>query len=156
MTDLPKHHKVHDFLKRHPMGVLSTVSPGGEPWGAAIYYVADQDFNFYFVTRAETSKFQNLDATPLAALTVADPVSQITVQAAGTVSKVPVRDYADIVYNRLAKLRPKDDLHWSPPLSKLHEGNYMPLCLTPSKLHYADYKHVKQDIHADYIESIIP
>lgn len=157
MSDTPpKHTKVHDFLRHHPMGVLSTVTADGEPWGAAIYYVADENFNFYFVTRVGTSKYHNLDKTPLAALTVADAASQTTVQAMGTVSKVPVKDYADIVFDKLAKLRPKDDLHWSPPLSKLHEGNYMPLRLTPSKLNYADYKHIKHDTHADYIEQIIP
>ncbi len=151
-----KYHKVHDFLKHHPMGVLSTVSPDGAPWAAAIYYVADEDFNFYFVTRAETSKYHNLEKTPLAALTVADAASQKTVQVAGSVTKVPVKDYTDIVFNKLAKLRPKDDLHWSPPLSKLHKGNYIPLLLTPSRLLYADYKHVRRDPKADYIEQIIP
>ena len=151
-----KYQKVHAFLRQHQMGVLSTVSEDGMPWGAAIYYVADEGFNFYFVTRAETFKYQNLDKNPYAALTVADADSQTTVQASGMVTRVPVEDYADIVFDKLAKLRPKDDPHWSPPLSKLHAGNYIPLCLTPSKLNYANYKDRKADIHAEYIEQIIP
>lgn len=155
-TSPHSHQKVHDFLKQHPMGVLSTVSVDGNPWGAAIYYVADEDFNFYFVTRVETFKYQNLDKHPKAALTVADADSQTTVQATGIISKVPVKDYMDIVFNKLAKVRPRDDLHWAPPIEKIHAGNYMPLYLTPTKLQYADYKQRKSDIHADYIEKIIP
>lgn len=156
MSDEPhRHHKVHTFLRQHTMGVLSTVSQDGKPWGAAIYYVADENFNFYFVTRTETAKYQNLDSNPHAALTVADPATRTTVQAAGAISRVPVEDYMDIVFHKLADIRPKNDPHWSPPLDKLQEGDYMPLRLTPTKLHYADYSQVKSDPHADYIERII-
>lgn len=138
------------------MGVLSTVSADGEPWGAAIYYVADEDFTFYFVTRVETFKYQNLDKNPHAALTIADADAQTTVQASGLVTKLPPEEYVEIVFNKLGKIRPKGDPHWSPPLAKLHKGNYMPLQLLPTKLQYANYKDAKSDIHADYIEKIIP
>ncbi len=151
-----KHQDVHAFLRHHPMGVLSTVDSDGKPWGAAIYYVADEDFNFYFVTRVETFKYQNLDKSPFAALTIADADSQTTVQANGNISKVPVKDYMDIVFTKLAKIGPKDDPHWAPPLSKIQAGNYMPLCLAPTKLQYANYKEHKTGVHADYIEKIIP
>jgi len=157
MTDEPAHphQKVHAFLRHHPMGVLSTVSVDGTPWGAAVYYVADEDFNFYFVTRAETIKYQNLDQNPVAALTIADADSQTTVQLSGRISKVPVHDYMDVFFDKLAKLRPEGQHHWAPPLEKIHKGNYMPLRLTPTRLQFADYKDIKSDIHADYIELII-
>lgn len=155
MTDSHKHQKVHTFLRHHRMGVLSTVGPDGTPWGAAVYFVADEDFRFYFVTRAGTLKYQNIDNSPLAAFTVADAESQTTVQASGTVTQVPVKEYADVVFNKLAKVRPKDDPAWAPPIDKLREGNYVPLCLTPSKLQYADYGHVKPEMDADYIENVI-
>ena len=137
------------------MGILSTVSAEGRPWGSAIYYVTDEDFTFYFVTREGTFKYHNLDQQSHAALTVADPDTQVTVQAAGIVSKVPVEEYMDVVFHKLASLRPKGDPHWSPPIEKLKAGNYVPLRLTPSKLQYADYGQLKSDPHVDYIERII-
>jgi uncharacterized pyridoxamine 5'-phosphate oxidase family protein len=149
------HQKIHDFLKQHPMGILSTVSADGTPWGAAIYYVSDDDFNFFFVTKMKTLKYQNLDNNPLAALTIADPETQITVQAMGKISRLPIKDYADVIFAKLAKIKPKDDHTWVPPITKVHEGDYIPLRLTPSKLQFADYKAVKSDIHASYIEKII-
>lgn len=138
------------------MGVLSTVAADGTPWGAAIYYVSDEDFNFYFITRAETFKYQNLDKHPVAAITIADNDSQTTVQASGKITPIPPKDYMDIVFTKLTKARePKNDSHWIQPLEKLHAGNYMPLRLTPTKLQYADYKHRKADLDADYIEQIV-
>ena len=157
MTNQPTHthQKVHAFLKHHPMAVLSTVSHDGTPWGSAVYYIADEDFNFYFVTRVETFKYENLDKNPLAALTIADKDTQTTVQLAGKVSKVPVHDYMQVFFDKFAKLRPEDDYHWAPPLEKIHKGNYMALKLTPTHLQYADYSQTKHDVQADYIETII-
>ena len=157
MTTEPAHtnQKVHAFLRHHPMGVLSTVSADGTPWGAAIYYVADEDFNFYFVTRVETYKYQNLHKNPLAALTIADAASKTTVQLTGTISNVPINDYMDIFFDKLANIKPGDDHSWAPPLTKIHAGNYMPLHLTPTTLQYADYGHKKADVQANYVEKII-
>jgi general stress protein 26 len=150
------HQKVYTFLQHHPMGILSTVSSHGKPWGSAIYYVADEDFNLFFVTRIETFKYQNLEKHPFAALTVADSETQTTVQVAGEISRVPVQDYMDIIFEKLAKIRPEGDYAWTPPLDKIHKGNYMPLKLTPTKLQYADYGLRKSDVHTDYIQTIIP
>jgi general stress protein 26 len=157
MSDHPEHphQKVHTFLRHHPMGILSTVSEDGKPWGAAIYYVVDEDFNFYFVTRAGTHKYQNLESHPFVALTVADSGSQTTVQLSGKVEKLPVKDYMDIVFDKLTKIKPADDHSWTPPLAKIHEGNYMPLKLTPDHLQYANYGHRREDPGANYIEKII-
>lgn len=154
MADSQSYSKVHDFLKHHPMGVLSTADADGHPWGSAIYYVADDEFNFYFVTRVETLKYRNIEKNPHVALTIADPESQATVQVRGIVSKLPPDRYMEIVFDKLAKIGPKDDPTWAPPMSKLHKGNYMPLHLMPTKLQYADYKRVSSDPHAEYIEEI--
>jgi len=150
-----EHDKVFAFLKHHPTGVLSTVSEDGTPWGSAIYFVVDDDFNFYFVTRVETTKYQNMSKNRLAALTIADGESQTTVQLTGRISKVPVKDYMDVIFDKLAAVRHKDNPNWSPPIDKVHAGNYMPLCLTPTKMQFANYSQLKSDVHANYIEKII-
>ena len=49
MTQTPEQtsHAVHEFLKDHHMGILSTVSKDGKPWGAAINFVVDDKLNFF-------------------------------------------------------------------------------------------------------------
>jgi uncharacterized pyridoxamine 5'-phosphate oxidase family protein len=157
MNDKPahKHQKVLTFLRHHHMGILSTISAEDKPWGSAIYFIVDDDFKFYFVTRAETYKYQNLEQNPHVALTIADPQTQTTVQLAGTISPLPYEDYLEVIFRKMPKIKPDDDPEWAPPINKLHAGNYMPLIITPTKLQYADYKHKKADVHADYIEHII-
>lgn len=138
------------------MGVLSTSGVEDAPWGAAVYYLSDEDFNIYFVVRGESLKYANIAKNPYAALTVADNESQITVQLSGKVSTMPVQKYMDVFFDKFAKIRPEGDFQWAPPIDKVHEGNYMPLQLTPTKLQYADYGSRRIEVHGNYIDRIIP
>lgn len=143
------------FLQQHPMAILSTISEDNRPWGAAIYYFADIDFNFYFLTKSETSKFKNLENTLYAALTVADPETQTTVQTVGQVSHVSVKQTIDHVFKNMAAQRPKGDYSWLPPIIKLHKGDWKVLRLTPSFLQFADYSAKKSD-DGNLIKVLIP
>lgn len=155
MNATQNHAHVYKFLKTHHMGILSTVAEDGKPWGSAIYFAVDDDFNVFFVTRMETFKYQNLEKVPFAAMTVVDEEKQTTVQLMGKISKVPVKDYMDIVFTKLVAIRPDDDINWAPPIEKIHKGDYMPLQLTPTKLQFADYSKQSTDIDHKYIEKII-
>jgi nitroimidazol reductase NimA-like FMN-containing flavoprotein (pyridoxamine 5'-phosphate oxidase superfamily) len=146
---------VLEFLKHHHMGVLSTVSAEGEPWGSAITFAFDDDLTFYFMTRSDTLKFKNIESHPSVALTVADEEQQITVQAIGKVSRVDAKDYIDVAFKKLASVKPRGDYQWVPPVIKVHKGDYMILSFKPSKLQYADFKHGKTDLHHEYIHQII-
>lgn len=136
------------------MGVVSTVDESGAPWGAAVYFIADDDFNIYFVTRADTSKYQNVKRASLAAFTVADRATQTTVQLTGKVTPVPIDDYMEHLFDKFMELRHKDDHNWSPPINKVHAGAFMPLRITPNRMQYADYSQHKEPM-ANYIEQII-
>lgn len=154
--DSPQYKRVRAFLKKHPMGVLSTAGGNDSVWGAAVYYLADDNLNIYFVVRTGTFKYINIEKNPFAALTVADSKSQVTVQLAGNVSRMPINKYIGIFFDKFAAMRPESDYQWAPPVDKLHEGNYMPLQLTPSRLQYADYGKRRIEVHGNYIEQIIP
>lgn len=137
------------------MAVLSTVTEDGKPWGSAITFAVDDDLNFFFMTRSDTLKFKNIEANPQVALTIADEETQITVQASGKISRVQAKDYMDVVFKKLAKVKPQGDSRWIPPVMKVHKGDYMILQFTPQTLQYADFKQPKTDIHSEYIEQII-
>ena len=137
------------------MGVLSTAGKDGTPWGSAVYFFADDDFNIFFVTRADTRTYKNIEENSLVALTVADETRQTTVQIAGAISKVPPQDYMDVMFHKLVKIRPSNDESWTPPPNKIHKGNFMPLQLTPTKLQFADFGHFKTDPDASYVETVI-
>src|SRR5688500_10960018 len=108
--------KVQEFLKHHHTAVISTVSEKSEPWGSAVNFFADEDFNFFFMTRADTLKYQNIESNPIVAMTIVDEEQQITVQAMGKISRVAAEDYMDIAFKKLANIKPRGDFQWVPPV----------------------------------------
>src|SRR6266496_4823848 len=80
--------EVGDFLKKHKVGVLATVSPEGDPYAAAIYYTVDSALNVSFLTKTGTKKADNLEHNNHAMLVVYEADSQTTVQVTGSVSKI--------------------------------------------------------------------
>lgn len=153
--DTESRHKALEFVRSQQFGILSTSDKDGHPWGSAIFFLVDDDFNFYFLTRTGTQKFGDIDQNPRVALTVANRDSQITVQLSGTVSRVELNEYAHNLLPKFSALKPADDDYWRPPVSKIHSGNYMPLKITPVRLQYADYAQQTDDIVADHIVKII-
>lgn len=147
--------QVGEFLTQHPTGVLSTASLAGEPWGASVVFAIDDDLNFYFMTRANTLKYQNIAANPHVAITITDPAEQKTVQAAGVVEKVAAEDIIETVFKKLDKLKPQGSERWIAPVYKVHEGDYMVLRFKPTSLQYADFSVPPTDADTSFIEKII-
>jgi uncharacterized pyridoxamine 5'-phosphate oxidase family protein len=149
------HKKTYDFLKHHPFGVLSTIAETGNPWGSAIYFIVDEKLNFFFVTRVDTLKYSNLIKNPESAITVSDEKDQVTVQATGSVTRIPADESLDIIFNELEKTHPVSNGSWVPPIIKVHKGNYVVLQFTPRYLQYADYKNISHEPGHQHSEVII-
>lgn len=147
--------QVYEFLTQHPVGVLSTTSSTGEPWGSTIVFACDEDFTFYFMTRSNTQKYKNIAANPKVALTVTDQAAQTTVQAAGTAEPVAAEDMMNVVFQKLDKIKPTGTEHWIDPVYKIHEGDYMILQFKPTTLQYANFSQVPDNADTNFIEQII-
>lgn len=127
------------FLRDHHVGVLSTISPTGDAWGAAIYFTLDDKLDIYFLTQTETDKYRNLKHHSQAAVTVFDDELQTTVQLSGTVSEVPIGDENNEAYQKLAAIQPPHETRWASPISKTENGNILLMKLTTSLLRYSDF-----------------
>ncbi|HVI69070.1 MAG TPA: pyridoxamine 5'-phosphate oxidase family protein [Magnetospirillaceae bacterium] len=149
-----KHEKAYTFLNHHRLGVLGTVSATSEPWGAAIYYTVNKHLTFYFITHVTTLKYDNMQRSHRASLTVVDDETQTTVQAVGDITELAdTSDEYSEAYSKLAHVRPSDELGWTPPVSKMHTGKTALFKLTPTSLRFADFDS-RQPSH-DSAEQII-
>ncbi len=72
------------FLKENKVGVFSTISSEGEPQSAAVFYIIDNDFNFYFATGRESRKFKNIEKNNKVSFVVGVGPDFVTVQGWGT------------------------------------------------------------------------
>src|SRR3989339_1438347 len=58
------------FLGKHKLMSLGTYYK--EPWAAPVYYLFDDDLNFYFVSGTKTIHAQNILKNPKVSITIAD------------------------------------------------------------------------------------
>ncbi len=77
-----------EFLKGHTAGVLATVSRDGSPHASAVFYVADDSFNIYFLTKMDSRKYTAISAHPQVAFTVGRLDVPQTLQIEGVASEI--------------------------------------------------------------------
>lgn len=127
-----------DFLKSHSAGVLSTVSEDGKAHGSAIYYVADENFNIYFLTLKTSRKCANLCANPSVALTVGRQDIPQTVQLEGVASVLQHPEEIGEHAEALMKALTSNSRYYA-PLTKLDNDETAIVWIQPKWIRWADY-----------------
>lgn len=69
-TDLPEH--LQELLQHICFATISTVCPGGQPWGTPMVVKFDDDLNMYWVTNKFSRHLHNLEHEPRMFATVYD------------------------------------------------------------------------------------
>lgn len=133
--------EIYAYLQSLSSAVLSTASKDGEPYGAVIYFIPDEELNFYFLTKSDTKKSQILAKNHKAALTIIEPLSPRTIQATGRVTEIEGSDmYRKIIERISTENATESGFFWPPPLSKLDsKGDLVLYKFQPKWLRYADF-----------------
>ena len=74
--------EVLSFLKRNNTAVIATIQKG-KPQASTIHYIVDDEWNIYFLTHRNTSKYVNISSNEQVAVVVGTGPKHITVQAMG-------------------------------------------------------------------------
>jgi len=91
------------FLKDNITAVVAT-SAGDVPRAATVYFLVDEKFNFYFITKSNTGAGENLSINPKAAIVVGTGPEHITVQASGECLAVTEGDEKERVMERFSEM----------------------------------------------------
>lgn len=130
------------FLKTHDLAVLSTVDRTGNIQGAMVYYLVDQNNLIYILTKSGTSKGRNIFAHSQVALTVYEPGAQQTLQLQGTAEVETNQTTKDKVFSQFVQPRSYRGKMEMPPVTKLHEGEFMVIRISPTLIKFTDYTNV--------------
>jgi len=146
--------RFYDFLKEKPVGVLSTVTPNGDPHGVVIYFDIGKDFVVSFLTRAQTRKHDNIKHNNHVMLTVFEPQTQAVVQLTGEAIQVAdnyeVNGIAGAILS--ASLRTSDA--GLPPVSKLEAGPFVAYRIIPKQARMAVYARPDSGEYTNIFESL--
>lgn len=145
---------IYHFLFAHPVGVLSTVTPDGDPHGAVIYYSIDRSFNISFLTKDRTRKFDNITHHDHVTLTVFDPATLFTAQITGVATKIADSEAINAVANAVLKACLATSKTGVPPITKLQAGDYVGCNIKPVLIRMATYAVPVSGSYPELFESI--
>lgn len=130
------------FLRSNDVAVLATIKSGNIAHATTIYFYAEDDLTFYFLTRNETMKFNNIKANNSVALVVSDPVTLQTVQVEGKATEVDyTRQYAGTM-KKFTDALVKNGQEWDKiPINHMASAGYYSFVrITPGWIRWTDYK----------------
>ena len=103
-TDEQKRKKILDFIKRHHIGVLSTVNQKHLPQAAVVGFAENEKFEIFFGTFTDSRKFQNLVRNAHVAMVIGWEEGK-TVQLEGLAQEITHKDEIEnITKIQLAKI----------------------------------------------------
>lgn len=152
-TYTDRQQRIHDFLSRNTIGVLSTVDSEGNPHGVTIYYATSPTFDVAFLTRVGTQKHRDIKHDNRVMLTVFEPATQTTLQVKGHAEEIT--DHYEI--NGLAgsilgaSLRTGNG---NLPITKLHAGPYTGYAIRPTQIRMAVYSRPDASNYENIFDSI--
>lgn len=148
--------KINSFLEENKVGVLATADKKSMPHAATVYFVNDDELNFFFVTKEKTTKHRNLQQNPHVSLAVYDAKSQTTLQIDGKAAVIEnVKEFMDL-FNRLLKVSLDTSDSDRPPVSKLFAGDYFMYRLKPNQVRLAEYMKPDHGDFGDLFEVVKP
>jgi general stress protein 26 len=146
--------RIHDFLQSQRIGVLSTVTPNGDPHGAVVYYVLGDDFTIWFLTKKGTRKSDNLLHNNHLMLTVCDFASQTTAQILGTAVEHPETAAINEISGQVFMRMMEEGNGQLPPIMKLQAGAFTTFAIKPVQIRMAVYSRPEVGEGEQLFESI--
>ena len=128
--------RAKDFLAKNKLCVVSTISPESKPQSAVCLYIADDDMNFYFVTRSQTRKVSNLRSNKNVALVIGTELAPFTIQAEGNAEPVSGNSYDEFM-NKF-KERPDMQALYSGPFLMLPGADFTVFKVSTNWLRYME------------------
>jgi hypothetical protein len=145
--------RIFNFLDEHYIGVLSSVTPDGDPHGSVVYYAVDDGFHAHILTKTGTRKYDNLIHNNRAMLTVYDASTQTTAQITGKAIElsgmVDMNWVASATFTHLGTGKKR-----LPPIVKLQAGAFTTFRIEPVQISLARYARPWLGGYEDLFESI--
>ena len=104
------------FAQKKKLAVISTVAPSGIPESAMVLFYLDDNFNFYFITRSDSRKVDNLMTNKNVSVVIGTELGVSTLQMSGIADSVSGSGQKEFIEN-LAKNADLSALFYGPFLN---------------------------------------
>lgn len=129
---------IGEFVKSQMRAVIATVDANGQPSTSVVFYVLDKNNELHFITKSQTTKFENLQNNNKAAITIVDANKPIAVNMIGTAIEVKDPKIRDEIMQEVFRLS-YNTLHDYAPIIKLHKGSFTVMNFKPKQAKMTDF-----------------
>jgi len=133
---------IKDFVASHPDGVIASATLEGRPQASVVYFSVDDDMNFYFTTKSQTRKAQNIGERADVSIAIHDAPSQTVVKVAGKAERLSDPEETLEVYRRAtvrgAEAAGADNV---PPIARITAGEFVAYRIKPDFLDFKSFSH---------------
>lgn len=131
--------RIMSYIDINPIATVGTVNTDGTPHGSIVYVCTDSARPIvYFITKAETAKYKNIQTNNHVSVTITHPTENSTLQANGTAHEVQDAQVIDEVMNKITKLHVNAQ-DWLPPIAKIRAGAYVMIAITLQSARLAEF-----------------
>lgn len=146
--------RIYQFLTENPVGVLSTITPDGNPHGVVVYFVVSKDFTISFITKTGTRKYDNLVHNGRVHLTVFEPSTQAIAQISGSAKLVSDSRTINAIAGSVFGVTQHTGQPGFSPISKLEEGHFTAFDIIPTQVRMAVYARPDSGGYNELFESV--
>ncbi|TAH33844.1 pyridoxamine 5'-phosphate oxidase family protein [Candidatus Saccharibacteria bacterium] len=146
--------RILGFLQEQHIGVLSTVTPDGNPHGAVVYYTIDDTFDIHILTKTGTRKYDNMVHNSHVTLTVCRSETQTTAQVTGIAAERSGRNDINQVASDIATKTRHNADDGLPPIMKLQAGTFTTFRIKPVQIRMAIYARPVPGNYDEIFDSI--
>ncbi len=129
--------RIYEFLKTHPVAVLATIDPNGNPHATVVYFSVDERFNISFTTKRDTKKHDNLKRNNHIMMVAYEALTQTTAQITGVAEDIGDTAEAAEVFKNTLRASMQTSEAGIPPISKLYAGQYVAYRVRPVQIRMA-------------------
>lgn len=134
---------ISTYINGHPLAVLSTIDPDGNPHGTTLYAGSDPQLNVYFMTKTQTNKARNIRENPAVSLTFSGEDHQTTLQITGHAVEVTVPNEGAAAFQILGSIRHGSE-DFRLPISKFEAGPYIVFKVEVARALLTEYEHANR------------
>lgn len=146
--------RIYDFLLDNPIGVLSSVTPDGNPHESVIYQRINPDMTISFLTRTATRKYDNIKHHNHVCLTVFEPASQTTAQVIGIAEEITDNYQINAIAGSVLGISLRVSKGSMPPIAKLEVGDYTAFRILPVQIRIATFAMSEGGGYGDLFDSV--
>ncbi|KXK27235.1 MAG: Pyridoxamine 5'-phosphate oxidase [candidate division WS6 bacterium OLB20] len=129
-----------EYLRSNKIGVLCTVTPQSTPHATLVYYLYEDEFMMYFVTKEQTAKARNIEANPNVAIVVGIIDEPVTAQCYGKAQRISGEGVIEKT-NRILSRAHEGNYHW-PPILDIKAGDPAVYQIEINRVQFYDEREV--------------